>query len=45
MKSKETKRKEALDRAVHYTWENSRAKRRGTMTQEQWEARRAEIIS
>lgn len=37
MKSKQQKREEALERAKHYTWENSKAKRKGTMTKEQWE--------
>ena len=40
MKTKQKKREEALERAKHYKWENSRAKRKGTMTKEQWEARK-----
>jgi hypothetical protein len=37
MKTKAIKRKEALVRATKYTYSNSRAKRLGTATQEQWE--------
>ena len=37
MKTKQRKREEALERARHYTWENSRAKRLGTKTREEWE--------
>lgn len=44
MKSKEIKRKEALERAKNYTYENSRAKRLGTATKEEWEAKRNELL-
>ncbi len=37
-KTKEQKQKEALERAKSYNWDNSKAKRKGTMTQEEWEA-------
>ena len=39
MKTLEQKREEAAIRQLSYTWENSKAKRKGTMTQEEWEAR------
>ena len=41
MKSKQQKREEALERAKHYTYENSKAKRRGE-SKEQWESKRAQ---
>ena len=44
MKSKQQKRDEALARAEKYTWKNSRAKRLGTKTQEQWEAARLAVL-
>jgi len=37
-KTKEQKRNEAIKRAKSYTWDNSKAKRKGTMTQDEWEA-------
>jgi len=37
MKSKELKRREAIKRLKNSMWENSKAKRLGTKTQEQWE--------
>jgi hypothetical protein len=36
-KTKEQKQREALERARAAKWENSRAKRLGTKTREQWE--------
>lgn len=40
MKTKETKRQEAQQRAQNYTYERSKAYRKGTATREQWEAQR-----
>ncbi len=44
MKSKQQKQKEALERAKKYKWNNSRAKRKGTATQEQWEERLNKLL-
>ena len=40
MKTKEQKRKEAEERAKAATWGNSKAKRLGTATKEEWLARK-----
>lgn len=40
-KTKLQKRHEAELRAIHYTWENSKAKRLGTCTEAEWKARQA----
>ena len=45
MKSQETKRKEAEDRAKGSTWEDSKAKRLGTMTEAEWNERRKPVDS
>ena len=41
MKSKDQKRKEALERLRSTAWEKSRAKRLGTKTKEAWEEEKA----
>jgi hypothetical protein len=41
-KSKLEKREAAEARATSYTWENSKAKRLGTKTKEEWEAARTQ---
>lgn len=43
-KTKEQKRQEAVARAKDYKWENSKAKRTGSMTREQWEAKINELV-
>jgi hypothetical protein len=43
--SKADKREMAVNRAKNYVWENSRAKRLGTKTQEQWEKSRLKYIA
>jgi len=37
MKTKSEKREEALERLKNSSWENSKAKRLGTKTKEEWE--------
>lgn len=45
MKSKTQKRQEAKARAQKYTYKNSRAKRLGTQTEEQWEKSRTVLVN
>jgi len=45
MKSKIEKRTEALERLKSATYKNSKAKRTGSKTKEQWEAYRLEQIT
>lgn len=42
-KSRSVRRVEAEERAKSYTYENSKAKRLGTGTKEQWEKRRNKV--
>ncbi len=42
-KSKSLKRTEAETRAISYTWENSKAKRKGTSTEAEWTAKNKQI--
>lgn len=42
-KSREERRYDAEYRAKHYTWENSKAKRLGTATKEQWTKRQTKL--
>ena len=44
MKSKETKRNEAYERLLASTYENSKAKRLGTKTEEEWDAWKDEAL-
>lgn len=44
-KSKEQKRAEARIRLQESTWENSKAKRTGSRTQEQWNTWKSEELS
>lgn len=44
-KTRKQKRDEAVERARHYTYGNSRAKRRGTKSEEQWAKEREAIIN
>jgi len=44
MQTRQSKRLAAALRAKSYSWDNSRAKRLGTATEEQWEARRAAYV-
>ena len=45
MKSKQEKRNEAQRRVATSTYANSRAKRTGSATQEQWEAKKRERLN
>lgn len=44
-KTKEQKQREAMERLANAKWENSKACRTGSMTKEQWEARREQQLN
>jgi len=44
MKPKVVKRQEALERLRRSLWENSKAKRKGTKTKEEWETYKEELM-
>lgn len=44
MKTKAQKRAEAVERLKLATYDNSKAKRLGTLTKDEWEARRQKIL-